>query len=164
MASAISELDSYTWLIIGFIILGSLAMTIPLVRDFLNSIVYDNSYRRGDYLLDIFGMREGFYNGDVGYPTTQLCDMPLTTTNPREYGPADATLNKPKIPYHLLGDYIKPAQERIANLTSECAYIADGERLIEKTGTYGQVTNNYKRKKPDNGTTWLHELSVSFYE
>ena len=159
MASAISELDSYTWLIIGFIILGSLAMTIPLVRDFLNSVYYDNS-RFDSY----FERYEGFYNGDVGYPTKQLCQMPLTTADPREYGPADATLNKPKVPYHLLGDYIKPAQERIANLTSECAYIADGERLIEKTGSYGQITNNYKRKKPDNGSTLLHELSVSFYE
>lgn len=157
MASGTSELDPFIWLLIGLIIVGSLAMTIPSVSEFLYSVA----------MVDRWGRpikREGFYNGDVGYPTTQLCDMPLTTTNPREYGPADATLNKPKIPYHLLGDYIKPAQERIANLTSECAYIADGERLIEKTGSYGQITNNYKRKKPDNGSTLLHELSVSFYE
>ena len=105
---------------------------------------------------------EGF-NSDVGYPTTQLCQMPLTTPEPREYGPADATITSPRVPYHLLGDYMKPAEERIANLTSECAYIADGERLIEKTGSYGQITNNYKRKKPDNGSTFLHELSLSFY-
>jgi len=103
-----------------------------------------------------------------GYPTEQLCKAPLTTSKPREPGPADATLSSPREPYHLLGDYMKPAledgDERIANLTSECAYIADGQRLIEKTGSYGQITNNYKHKNPDNGTTWLHELSVSFYK
>lgn len=101
------------------------------------------------------------------YPTKQLCKMPLTSPLPELSGPADATLDRPRVPYNLLGDYLKPATKVgmvPANLTSECAYIADGERLIEKTGSYGQVTNNYKRAKPDNGTTWLHELSVSFYE
>ena len=101
-----------------------------------------------------------------GYPTKQLCKMPLTTILPELSGPADATLDTPRVPYNLLGDYMKPATmsgPATANLTSECAYIADGERLIEKTGSYGQVTNNYRRKNPDNGSTWLHELSVSFY-
>lgn len=113
------------------------------------------------------GGSEGFVY-TPGYPAEQLCKVPLTTPSPREPGPADATLSSPRVPYHLLGDYMEPAladgDERIANLTSECAYIADGERLIEKTGSYGQITNNYKRKNPDNGTTFLHELSVSFYK
>jgi len=113
------------------------------------------------------GSSEGFVY-TPGYPTQQLCKAPLTTPSPREPGPADATLSSPRVPYHLLGDYIEPAladgDERIANLTSECAYIADGQRLIEKTGSYGQITNNYKKKNPDNGTTFLHELSVSFYK
>ena len=112
--------------------------------------------------------REGFgseYSG-VGYPTKQLCTVPLTTPSPLPPGPGEASLSKPREPYHLLGDYLPQASEdpRIANLTSECAYIADGERLIEKTASYGQITNNYKRKKPDNGSTLLHELSVSFYK
>jgi hypothetical protein len=113
------------------------------------------------------GMNEGFVY-TPGYPAEQLCKVPLTTSSPREPGPADASLSSPRTPYHLLGDYMEPAlpdgDERIANLTSECAYIADGQRLIEKTGSYGQITNNYKKKNPDNGTTWLHELSVSFYK
>jgi hypothetical protein len=113
-------------------------------------------------------IREGFgseYSG-VGYPTKQLCKAPLTTSTPLPPGPGEASLSKPREPYHLLGDYLPQASEdqRIANLTSECAYIADGERLIEKTASYGQITNNYKRKKPDNGSTLLHELSVSFYK
>ena len=107
------------------------------------------------------------FTENQGYPTKQLCKMPLTTILPELSGPADATLDTPRVPYNLLGDYMKPATMSgtvTANLTSECAYIADGERLIEKTGSYGQVTNNYRRKNPDNGSTWLHELSVSFYK
>lgn len=98
------------------------------------------------------------------YPANQLCKVPLTTDSPLSTGPADATLKEPRKPYHLLGDHIESGEERIANLTSECSYITDNQRLIEKTGSYGQVTNNYKHKNPDNGTTWLHELSLSFYK
>lgn len=150
MASSTDNLDIVVKIVIGAILIFSLLAIFPEIPTVL-----------GDLILNA-QTDEGF--SDVGYPTSQLCKMPLTTSHPKEYGPADSTIKSPKEPYHLLGDYIKPAQERIANLTSECAYIADGERLIEKTGTYGQVTNNYKRKKPDNGTTLLHELSVSFYE
>ena len=113
--------------------------------------------------------REQFtdFISNYGYPTKQLCTMPLTSPLPELSGPADATLDSPRDPYNLLGDYLKPATStpsRLANLTSECAYIADGQRHIEKTGSYGQVTNNYRHKKPDNGSTLLHELSVSFYK
>jgi len=98
-----------------------------------------------------------------GYPTQQLCTAPLTTPLPPLSGPADATLDTPREPYNLLGDYLKPAEGRIANLKSECAYVADGQKRIEKTGSYGQITNNYKKAKPDNGSTLLRELSLSFY-
>lgn len=99
-----------------------------------------------------------------GYPTNQLCSMPLTSPLPQLSGPADTTLNDGRVPYHLLGDYLEPAEERLANLKSECAYVADGQRLIEKTGSYGKITNNYKKTKPDNGSTLLRELSLSFYK
>jgi len=120
------------------------------------------------YIYMMYYRTEGF-SDSVGYPANQLCKMPLTSPSPLTSGPADATLETPRTPYNLLGDYLEPAlgqgeAPRTANLTSECAYIADGQRLIEKTGSYGQMTNNYKRAKPDNGSTWLHELSVSFYK
>ena len=99
-----------------------------------------------------------------GYPTKQLCNMPLTSPLPQLSGPADATLEVPRTPYHLLGDYLAPAEERLANLKSECAYVADGQTHIERTGSYGQLTNNYKKEKPDNGSTLLRELSLSFYK
>jgi hypothetical protein len=99
-----------------------------------------------------------------GYSTKQLCSMPLTSPLPQLSGPADSSLTDKREPYHLLGDYLEPAEERLANLKSECAYVADGQRLIEKTGSYGQITNNYKKEKPDNGSTLLRELSLSFYK
>ena len=138
-----APMDPFAYIALTTVVLGSLLIMVPSLRQ------------------SVLKCREGF--SGVGYPTTQLCEMPIATSEPREYGPAGASINNPKVPYHLLGDYMKPAEERIANLTSECAYIADGQRLIEKTGSYGQVTNNYRHKNPDNGTTWLHELSVSFY-
>jgi len=101
---------------------------------------------------------------NTGYPAQQLCNMPLTSPLPQLSGPADSTLDVPRTPYHLLGDYLKPAEERLANMKSECAYIADGQRRLEKTGTFGQMTNNYKKEKPDNGSTLLRELSLSFYK
>lgn len=118
------------------------------------------------YLVFTSYRYDPFIDHDAGYPTEQLCKMPLTTELPQLSGPADSTLSIPREPYHLLGDHLEPATQegRLANLTSECAYIADGQRRIEKTASYGQVTNNYKHKKPDNGTTWLHELSLSFYK
>ena len=45
---------------------------------------------------------------NTGYPTNQLCKMPLTSPLPQLSGPADATLNSPRTPYHLLGDLNKP--------------------------------------------------------
>ena len=107
--------------------------------------------------------RESFHDvvEKKGYPVN--CKMPLTVL-PQLSGPADSTLSETRVPYHLLGDYLPPAEERLANLKSECAYVADGQRLIEKTGTYCQVTNNYKKAKPDNGSTLLRELSLSFYK
>jgi len=110
--------------------------------------------------------RESFRNIEdkSGYPASQLCSMPLTSPLPQLSGPADSTLDEARVPYHLLGDYLEPAEGRLANLKSECAYVADGQRLIEKTGSYGQITNNYKKSKPDNGSTLLRELSLSFYK
>jgi hypothetical protein len=101
---------------------------------------------------------------NYGYPTQQLCKMPLTSPLPQLSGPADATLDVPRTPYHLLGDYLESADEKLANLNSESAYSVDGQRRIEKTGTYGQITNNYKKERPDNGSTLMRELSLSFYK
>jgi hypothetical protein len=128
--------------------------------DFIYILILGLLIMAGVYYINPSLTRESFL--DL-YPTSQLCKVPLTTPTYHLSGPADATLQDPRIPYHLLGDYLEPAQERLANLKSECAYVADGQRYIEKTGSYGQITNNYKKEKPDNGSTLMRELSLSFY-
>ena len=133
--------------IIGFFIIGYNFIYILIIGLL---IYYLRPYFKKESFLDL-------------YPTSQLCKVPLTTPTYHLSGPADATLQDPRKPYHLLGDYLEPAQERLANLKSECAYVADGQRYIEKTGSYGQITNNYKKEKPDNGSTLMRELSLSFY-
>jgi hypothetical protein len=87
----------------------------------------------------------------------------LNTSSDRVSGPADATITEPRDPYYLLNDYMKPAGDQTVNITSENMYGANVTRCIEKTGSYGQYTNNYQHKKPDNGSTPFRELSVSFY-
>jgi len=135
-------------------------------QDFINMIVYIVFILA--FVIFVIPMltKEAFRNMEEhnGYPTKQLCSMPLTSPIPELSGPADATLDEARKPYHLLGDYLEPAGERLANLKSECAYIADGQRRIELTGSYGQITNNYKKAKPDNGSTLRRELSLSFYK
>jgi len=86
--------------------------------------------------------------------------MEFTADKP---GPADIYNNKP---YHLLSDEMSPprAKESLSCVNSRSCYATDFERAHDKTGNFAQVTNNYKRKNPDNGTTWLHELSLSFYK
>lgn len=118
------------------------------------------------YAINPMLTKESFsdFNKHSGYPANQLCSMPLTSPLPQLSGPADSTLDEARVPYHLLGDYLEPAEGRLANLKSECAYIADGQRRIEKLGTFGQVTNNYKKSHPDNGSTLRRELSLSFYK
>jgi len=135
-------------------------------QDFLNIIIFGWCMVAFVFLVLPELVKEPFSNIEEhsGYPTKQLCSMPLTSPLPQLSGPADATLDEARKPYHLLGDYLEPAEERVANLKSECAYIADGQRRIELTGSYGQITNNYKKAKPDNGSTLRRELSLSFYK
>ena len=134
--------------------------------DFLGLFIIGILVMVAVYAINPALTKESFsdFNEDNGYPANQLCSMPLTTPLPQLSGPADTTLDEARVPYHLLGDYLEPAEGRLANLKSECAYIADGQRRIEKTGTYGQITNNYKKANPDNGSTLLRELSLSFYK
>jgi hypothetical protein len=138
--------------LLSIFIVGVLAMVI--VYAMYPPITYDSfiNFIQNDFIQN------------YGYPTKQLCDMPLTSPLPQLSGPADATLEVPRTPYHLLGDYLEPAEERLANLKSECAYVADGQTQLQVTGSYGQITNNYKKQKPDNGSTLLRELSLSFYK
>ena len=141
----LNEVDYIVHVTVGFIIIVSLVLIYPALLP---------------------PRLEGFTDATSAglYPTDQLCTAPLTTPNPQMPGPADATLSKPKEAYNLLGDYMNAAtSDGAPPLTSETAYAVDGQKRIELTGSYGQVTNNYRHKSPENRTTWLNELSLSFY-
>jgi hypothetical protein len=115
------------------------------------------------YPANVYELFTDFVENE-GYPTEQLREMPLSTPLPQLSGPADATLETPRSPYNLLSDHLAPAEGKLTNLKSDCAYVGEDKRNIKLTGSYDQITNNYKKDRPDNGSTLTKELSLSFYK
>jgi hypothetical protein len=75
---------------------------------------------------------------------------------------ADIYNNKP---YHLLKDVPPPRdKEAISCVNSRSCYATDFDRMINKVGTFRQLTNNFKREYPDNCTTPYQELNSTFYK
>jgi len=66
-------------------------------------------------------------------------------------------------PYHLLRDILPTASSGPA-MSSHSCYETDFEQATSKTGTYRQLTNNFKRSYPDNCSTWNQNLLLSFYK
>jgi len=80
-------------------------------------------------------------------------------------GPSPVDLYN-KQPYHLLSDEMQPPRmkESLSCVNSRSCYATDFQRMIEKTGTFRQLTNNYKRGFPDSCTGWQQELALNFYK
>jgi hypothetical protein len=78
-------------------------------------------------------------------------------------GPADLYNNSP---YHLLADEMPPprTEEALSCVNSRSCYASDFDRMVSKTGTYRQMTNNYKRGYPDSCSSPYQELVLNFYE
>jgi hypothetical protein len=80
-------------------------------------------------------------------------------------GPANASLQQPRKPYHLLSDVLQDApRDTIGCLRAGCCNETDFEARTNLTGNYIQRTNNYKRVYPDNCTGPLHEFTLAFYK
>jgi hypothetical protein len=79
--------------------------------------------------------------------------------------PAPAKLYN-NIPYHLLEDEISPPRinETISCVNSRSCYATDFQRMIDKTGNYRQMTNNFKRGYPDSCSAPYQELVLNFYK
>jgi len=130
--------------------------------------------------------RDGFRNGaaekwwertPVGYPAYEnFTEAPLaedTVAQDKEdpllqYGPdtpSPVDLHNQQ-PYHLLNDSMQPPrlQEALSCVNSRACYATDFQRMIEKTGNFRQLTNNYKRDYPDSCTAPLQELVLNFYK
>jgi hypothetical protein len=82
---------------------------------------------------------------------------------PDSPGPADLYNNQP---YHLLSDEMSPPRlkETISCVNSRSCYATDFQRMVDKTGNYRQMTNNYKRNYPDSCSAPYQELVLNFYE
>ena len=82
---------------------------------------------------------------------------------PNGLQPDAASLKSPREPYSLLKDEFFQATVRISPTSQRC-YEADFQTRIEKTGTFRQLTNNYKREQPDSCSSPLHEFVLGFYK
>ena len=88
---------------------------------------------------------------------------PVLDFPPNTPSPADVYNNQP---YHLLSDIMGAprTKESVSCVNSRNCYATDFQRMIEKTGTYRQMTNNYKRNYPDSCTAPTQELILNFYK
>lgn len=82
---------------------------------------------------------------------------------PDSPGPANLYNSQP---YHLLSDEMAPprANETISCVNSRSCYATDFQRMVDKTGNYRQMTNNYKRNYPDSCSAPYQELVLNFYK
>jgi hypothetical protein len=80
-------------------------------------------------------------------------------------GPAPTELYDEQ-PYHLLADMMQQPRlkEALSCVNSRSCYATDFGRMLEKTGTFRQMTNNYKRNYPDSCSGWQQELTLNFYK
>ena len=77
-------------------------------------------------------------------------------------GAADADLQEIRKPYHLLEENSR--RETTLNwVGAESCYKNDFQKEIQRTGSYNQFTNNYKRAAPDSCNTYMQEFVTSFY-
>lgn len=73
---------------------------------------------------------------------------------------------KGREPYHLLSDIMGPPRlkESVSCVNSRSCYATSFDRILEKTGSYRQLTNNYKRGYPDSCSSPSQELVLNFYQ
>jgi hypothetical protein len=90
-------------------------------------------------------------------------ENPVMEYPPDSPSPADLSI---RTPYHLLGDEISPPREKesLSCVNSRSCYATDFGRMVEKTGNYRQLTNNFKRGYPDSCSAPYQEMVLNFYK
>ena len=88
---------------------------------------------------------------------------PIFEYPPNTPSPADLYNNQP---YHLLNDEFQPPRDKesLSCVNSRSCYATDFEKVISKTGSFRQFTNNYKRGYPDSCSAPYQELVLNFYK
>jgi hypothetical protein len=77
--------------------------------------------------------------------------------------PADASLKQPRESYSLLLDWLPLAKETTYVNAEQCRSL-DFQTRLERTGTFRQLTNNYKRGDPDSCSGPVQDLTLAFYK
>lgn len=91
-------------------------------------------------------------------------DDPIMTYRPNQ---PDEYLQNNSEQYHLLKDVFPaiPREENVAcNVNSRNCRNTDFGKLLEPTGNFRQITNNYKHGYPDSCLTPFQEFVLSFYK
>ena len=88
-------------------------------------------------------------------------DKPVFEYPPDSPSPADLYNTQP---YYLLNDQFSTLGQSLSHVNSRSCYKSDFERMVSKTGTFRQMTNNYKRGYPDSCSAPFHELVSNFYK
>jgi hypothetical protein len=88
---------------------------------------------------------------------------PLLAFQPGSGEPVDLYNGQP---YHLLSDEMGMPREKeaLSCVTSRSCYASDFQRILEKNGSFRQLTNNYKRGYPDSCSGLQQELTMNFYK
>jgi hypothetical protein len=105
---------------------------------------------------------EGFENLN-DKPSKIGTESPIMEFPPDTPAPAKLYNN---LPYHLLEDEMSPphVKETISCVNSRSCYATDFQRMIDKTGNFRQMTNNFKRGYPDSCSAPYQELVLNFYK
>ena len=69
-------------------------------------------------------------------------------------------------PYQLLTDVLPSMgpPENLSKITAESCFMGNFGRLLEPTGNFRQMSNNYKHGYPDSCSSPFHELVTPFYK
>lgn len=99
---------------------------------------------------------------EVREPFEDKAETPVTGVSEPALAPAD--IDNKRQPYHLLRGVIADATtDAPSDLSYEKSYERNPKKVLEKTESYAQRTNNFKHKTPDSYTAPFPELSNSFY-
>ena len=100
---------------------------------------------------------------EVKEPFEDKAEAPVTGVAAPSLAPAD--IDNKRQPYHLLRGVIADAtSDKPSDLSYEKSYELNPKKVLEKTESYAQRTNNFKHKTPDSYTAPFPELSNSFYQ
>lgn len=104
-------------------------------------------------------VKEPFENAaEVEIPVTGISEI-------SEMAPGPADIADQRQPYHLLRGVLPDAPTDVpSNLNAKSCYESDFANRFQKTESYLQRTNNYKRASPDNCSAPLSVLVNSFYK